>query len=108
MWALTRDPGTVRVLSAYRRIRERIGEAETPDFEAALVERAAIEASASPEAVRAIVAEWIDRRPLPYLKACRYPFVRALFTGLRRAGKQSWRAVGLPGPCQARRDGLGG
>ncbi len=85
--ALSRDRGAVRVLSAYRRIREQLGDAETPDFEPALVARTVAGTGVPPERVRAVVAEWIDRRPLPYLKACRYPGVEALFDGLRRAGK---------------------
>ena len=41
----------------------------------------------SPEQVRAVVSQWIDRHPLPYLRACRYAGLGELFAGLRRHGK---------------------
>ena len=41
----------------------------------------------SPEQVRAVVSRWIDRHPLPYLRACRYAGLGELFAGLRRHGK---------------------
>jgi hypothetical protein len=40
-----------------------------------------------PERVRGIVGEWIERRPLRHLAACRYPGVLKLFAGLRGSGK---------------------
>ena len=85
--ALRFDRSTLRILSAYRRIREEVGDAEVVDFEPVLIERTAAAARCKPHAVRAAVDEWINQRPLPYLKACRYPGVAKLFTGLKRHGK---------------------
>jgi putative hydrolase of the HAD superfamily len=45
----------------------------------------------TPDEVRAIVARWIDRHPLPYLLRSRYAGLPELFAGLRRHG----RAIGV-------------
>lgn len=75
------------VLRAYRRIRERLGEEESPGFEVALVSETAATTGCSEEQVLEIVAEWILERPLAYLEKCRYPGVPALFAALKRKGK---------------------
>lgn len=77
----------ITVLRAYRRIREQVAEQEVPDFDNALVTRTARATGRSPDEVRPVVEEWIERRPLPYLRACRYPGLAELFAGLRRGGK---------------------
>jgi len=77
----------IAVVAAYRRIRERLGEREAGDFESVLVAETAAAAGCSVEVVRAVVAEWIETRPLPYLARCRYPGLPSLFAGLRRSGK---------------------
>lgn len=81
------DRSLIRILSAYRRIREELGDAEVVDFEPVLIERTAMATQYTQLAVRAAVDEWIERRPLPYLRRCRYPGVAELFAGLRRQGK---------------------
>jgi FMN phosphatase YigB (HAD superfamily) len=77
----------IAVIRTYRRIRERLGEEEVLDFERALIAETAAATAHSPDAVRAIVAEWIEQRPLRYLAGCRYPALPELFAGLRRKGK---------------------
>ena len=42
----------------------------------------------SPESVHAIVSEWIETRPLRYLRSCLFSGVPQLFAGLQRAGKK--------------------
>jgi putative hydrolase of the HAD superfamily len=86
--ATTGDLKTVLVLRAYRRIRERLAAAETAGFDRVLVAETAEATRASPDEVTAIVSEWIERRPLKYLKGCVYPGVPQLFGGLRRQGKK--------------------
>jgi HAD superfamily hydrolase (TIGR01549 family) len=76
------------VVSAYRRIRERLAAEEVVDFERVLIAETAKATSMSPERVQAIVSEWIDTRPLRYLKSCLYSGVPQLFAGLQRAGKK--------------------
>jgi FMN phosphatase YigB (HAD superfamily) len=68
-----RTLGVIKVLRAYRRIRERLAGQEVPDFERALIAETAGATGRSPDQVRLIVEEWIERRPLPHLLACRYP-----------------------------------
>jgi FMN phosphatase YigB (HAD superfamily) len=84
---LKRDRNVVAVLGKYRRIRERLADEEVADFERVLIAETAAATANSPDAVRAILTEWIERRPLPYLAACRYPGLPQLFAGLRRKGK---------------------
>jgi putative hydrolase of the HAD superfamily len=77
----------ITVLRTYRRIRERLGDEEVPNFENALIAEAAAVTSHSPDVVHAIVTEWIEQRPLHHLVQCRYPAIPELFGGLRREGK---------------------
>jgi FMN phosphatase YigB (HAD superfamily) len=83
-----RDLNAISVVSAYRRIRERLAAEEVVDFEPVLIAETAKATSTSPERVNAIVSEWIDTRPLPYLRSCVFSGVPQLFAGLRRAGKK--------------------
>ncbi|PWT78497.1 MAG: HAD family hydrolase, partial [Acidobacteria bacterium] len=82
------DLNTISVVSAYRRIRERLAAEEVADFERVLIDETAKAASMSPERVRAVVTEWIETRPLRYLRSCLFSGVPQLFAGLRRAGKK--------------------
>lgn len=84
---VSRDLGAMRVVGIYRRIRERLADDEVPDFDRVLIAETAKATSRSPESVIAMVSEWIDRRPLPYLRGCLYAGVAQLFAGLRRDGK---------------------
>jgi FMN phosphatase YigB (HAD superfamily) len=99
------DPNVIAVLSRYRRIRERLGDEETVDFERALIAQTAAATANTPDSVRAIVSEWIDQRPLKYLAACRYPGLPQLFAGLRRSGK----SIGILSdyPAKAKLEALG-
>ena len=84
---LKRDLNVITVLAKYRRIRERLGEEQIIDFEPALIAQTTTATANSPDSVRSIVSEWVERRPLRYLAACRYPGLSQLFAGLRRSGK---------------------
>lgn len=84
---MKRDFAAMRVVSVYRRIRERLAGEEVPDFDHVLVDETARATSHSPERVLKIVSEWIDERPIPYLRACLYGGVTQLFAGLKREGK---------------------
>jgi FMN phosphatase YigB (HAD superfamily) len=83
-----RDLNAITVVSAYRRIRERLAAKEIPDFEQVLIAETAKATSTSPECVHAIVSEWIETRPLRYLRSCLFSGVPQLFAGLQRAGKK--------------------
>ena len=82
------DLNAIGVVSAYRRIRERLAAEEVVDFERILIAETAKATSMSPESVHAIVSEWIEARPLRYLRNCLFSGVPQLFAGLRRAGKK--------------------
>ena len=84
---LRRNLNVVTVLANYQRIRERLGDEQVGDFERLLISETAACTSNSADSVRAIVAEWIEQRPIPYLVGCRYPGLKELFAGLRRSGK---------------------
>src|SRR5215813_13442272 len=81
------DLNTIGGISAYRRIRERLAAEEVVNFESVLIAETAKTTSSSPERVHAIVSEWIETRPLRYLKNCLFSGVPQLFAGLQRAGK---------------------
>lgn len=70
----SRSLAVPRVLSAYRRQREGLG----ADF----AERQYRLPGTRPEAVQALVAEWMERRPLPLLRQCRARGVERLFARL--------------------------
>jgi len=82
------DLKPLSVIARYRRLREAMGDAEVLNFEPRLVAETATAAGCSPAQVQALVAEWVELRPLPYLARCRYEGVAALFDGLRRHGKR--------------------
>jgi putative hydrolase of the HAD superfamily len=82
------DRNAIRVVGAYRRIRERLGAEEVEEFERVLIAETAEATSISPEKVHAIVSEWIETRPLRYLRSCLFSGVPQLFAGLQRAGKK--------------------
>ena len=83
-----RDLSAIGVISAYRRIRERLGDEEVVDFERVLIAETAKATSMSPESVQTIVSEWIETRPLRYLRSCLFSGVPQLFAGLQRAGRK--------------------
>jgi HAD superfamily hydrolase (TIGR01509 family) len=81
------DLDAMRIIRAYRRIRERLADEEVADFEPRLIAETATATSCSADAVRAIVSEWMLERPLPHLRACVYTGIPQLFAALRREGK---------------------
>jgi putative hydrolase of the HAD superfamily len=98
------DLNVIAVLAKYRRIRERLSDEQVIDFERILIAETATATANSPDKVRAIVSEWVEQRPLPYLAACRYPGLPQLFAGLRRKGK----SIGILSdyPVKAKLDAL--
>jgi FMN phosphatase YigB (HAD superfamily) len=83
----TRSLTTLRVLRAYRQLRESVGDEEIDGFEDVLVARAAEANGVDQTTVRSIVAEWMERRPLAHIRACRYTYVAELFSALKLKGK---------------------
>ncbi|MFA5956110.1 HAD family hydrolase [Hyphomicrobium sp.] len=81
--ARTRSLATLRVLRTYRKLRERLGDAEIDGFDNVLVAQTAMANKIDPDKVRTIVAEWMERRPLAHIRACRYPNIAELFSALK-------------------------
>lgn len=77
---------TLTVLKHFRRIREDLGNEGVEHFEKTLLERTSNQTGSSPEQIAKIVHEWIEIRPLQYLKTCRYPGVKQVFENLRSRG----------------------
>lgn len=84
--AATGRMSTLRLLRAYRRTREATAEAGSTDFEVQALAAAARAGGTTLEGARETVAEWMHRRPLPLLRACRYPGVAGLVCDLRAGG----------------------
>lgn len=82
------DPTPLRVLRVYRALREELAEQEVANFDAELVGRVAARFGRSEGQVRKIVDTWIDKAPLPHLRACRYEGVAEFFDAIRTSGRQ--------------------
>jgi len=84
----SRSAELVRILRAYRRVREELGDSLHEDFERELHSRTAALIGCSEERVRSTAEEWLERRPLRHLIRYRYPGLPDLFRSLRRRGKR--------------------
>lgn len=96
----------MRVLSFYRKLREELGELETPDFDRVLVARTAAHCGVAEADVAAIVVEWMERRPLQYLAAARFDGLPELFARLRAQGKRIGILSDYPAEAKLRVFGL--
>lgn len=85
--ALERSLKVGRVIRCYRQLREIVSEEELDNFEDILITRTAERAGVDRATVRAIISEWIERRPLEHVGAYRYPKVLQLFDRLKSQGK---------------------
>ena len=88
----TRSLDTLLTLRTFRRVREALGdlgdEQAGGDFMALQYAQTASRHGTTSAAVRALTDEWMERRPLPLLAACRYAHVAEVFAGLGAFGKQ--------------------
>ena len=62
--------------------------AEVPGFESVLTKRLADRYKRSEAEISQLVSRWMEVKPLPFLKACRFPGVESVFSRLRQAGKR--------------------
>ena len=86
--ALRRSVGFIRILRAYRQIREQLGDELSDNFEHDLIVRTARAAGCSEESVRSTAREWLEQRPLRHLERYRFTQLREVFEGLRRREKK--------------------
>jgi FMN phosphatase YigB (HAD superfamily) len=84
----SRGRETIRILRAYRRLRESVSATERATPEDALIAATARAAHVGEERVREIVAEWIHIRPLPHLRRRRYDGLPGLFGAIRASGRR--------------------
>jgi FMN phosphatase YigB (HAD superfamily) len=80
--ANSRSLVVLHTLRAFRHCREKLGETLAADFATRQYELTAHGTGCSADAVKAMVEEWIDRRPLDVLRACRYRGVENVFAAL--------------------------
>jgi len=78
----------IRIIGLFRKLREQCAEQEIVDFEPRLYAQTAQLSGRSESYVRSLVIEWIDRRPLPFLKFCLVPGASRLFDQLQKSGRQ--------------------
>ena len=83
-----RDATVVRILRDYRRRREALAEARAGAFDGPLVDGCAQACGVPADQVRAVIAEWIERRPLLQLAATAVPGAAELFARLGAVGAQ--------------------
>jgi phosphoglycolate phosphatase/putative hydrolase of the HAD superfamily len=85
--ARARSPELALTLREYRRVRERLAERPDAPFMLRQFVLTGERRRRAPEAIERLVAEWIDMRPLRFLRRCRYSGLDRLFAALRGAGK---------------------
>lgn len=76
-----------RTLHAFRRYHETLCHQQAEDFLSRQYHLTAEHCHCTPAEVRAIVEEWMERRPLRHLRTYRYPGIDRLFQALTEAGK---------------------
>lgn len=76
----------LNLLRRFRQLREEVALGDPRGFGDALFARLAAETGQNEVSLRALVTEWMERRPLRYLARARVAGVAALFDGLRAAG----------------------
>lgn len=106
--ATSGDVRLLRLLSDYRRERERLADAEVADFDATLAATIAARHGVDPATVTALVTDWIETRPLPYLRPHVVPGTVALFDGLRRSGRTIGVLSDYPATAKVAAMGLAG
>lgn len=103
--ARARSLRTLRVLQTFRQVREELAEEGCAPFIEAQYARTALRTGCAQAQVRALVHDWMERRPLPLLARCRNAGVDRLFEALHAAGRRV--AVLSDYPAHAKLDALG-
>lgn len=101
----TRSLATLRMLRTFRRVRESLADGPAGTFIQEQYARTALRHGMRAEDVERLATEWLERKPLPMLAACRYPHVDALFAALLQSGRQV--AVFSDYPACAKLEALG-
>jgi HAD superfamily hydrolase (TIGR01549 family) len=80
--ARSRNITILRIISKYRALREEMGDFEVEDFPDKLVSRTSNILDVEEQMVRDVVEEWINVRPLKYLRSCMTRGCERLFSAL--------------------------
>ena len=88
---------TLRILKAYRSLREKLSDEEVEGFNERLVTETARAAGCSERVVSETVADWIGQRPLKHLLRCRYLGIADLFKRIKSRGNKASCTIGLSG-----------
>ncbi|MPS66883.1 MULTISPECIES: HAD family hydrolase [unclassified Novosphingobium] len=96
---------TVRTLRAFRQIRELLGEVQGDDFTHEQFSLTSRRCGCSEGEIRAMVEEWIERRPLALLPRYKARGIDRLFSALRATGRRI--AVWSDYPVDAKLAALG-
>ncbi|GLV22567.1 hypothetical protein TomMM35A_24150 [Sphingobium sp. TomMM35A] len=83
-----RSLDTLLTLRSFRRCREALADGSAQDFLTAQYDIPASQRGCTADAVRRLVVEWMEERPLYMLAACRRSGIQQLFDALKREGKQ--------------------
>lgn len=78
---------TPTVLRIYRQLRENIGDQNVERFNEVLITRTSEQTRVDSGTIREIIVEWMERRPLAHIRACRYAHVVELFAALKQRSK---------------------
>jgi phosphoglycolate phosphatase len=84
----TRDISVLMALRKFRRHRERLAAVEATEVREAQYKLPVPVAGLDEEALRLLVEEWIETKPLSVLARFMYPGVDSLFCAMRRRGKK--------------------
>lgn len=95
----------IRDLGRFRKLRENLSDAGQPGFDATLFARAAAATGRSEAAMRTLVQDWMELRPLRHLRAARVEGTAELFEALRAKGIAI--AIWSDYPIAAKRAALG-
>ena len=79
---------TIQILRSYRKWREDLADGEVEAFEGVLTKRLADRYKRSEADISQLVSSWMEVKPLPFLRECRFPGVEAVFARIRQAGKR--------------------
>src|SRR5262245_20605900 len=99
--AATLRSGDLRLLLMlhhFRKVREALGASPEVDFVQRQYEITAERCGTTADAVKAVVREWMEERPLGYLGACRAAGIETLFAAVRRANKKVAVLSDYPAP----------
>lgn len=77
----------LRTLGQYRRLREAMGDEAPEGFAEPLLTAACLSTGRHRDDIRALVEEWIERRPLRLLRPARVAGAAELFDALRASGR---------------------